>query len=295
MVEVRGSVVGRVATREALRLARGAVHGFGSLTSWARVTPDLLIVGAMRGGTTTLYHYLVRHPAVAGAQLDKEVHYFDLHHAAGLGWYRARFPTRWALRRLGPRGGGVARVVEATPYYLFHPLVPERVAAELPHARVIALLRDPVERAWSHYRHEVDLGYESLPFDEAIAREPERLAEAEQRMRVDPDFASSAHQHHSYLARGRYAEQLDRWFRVVPREQVLVLRSEDLYVRPEATFERVLAFLELPPWSPDRFRTLNAASSTDLPPATQQRLRAYFRPHDARLAELLGTHVWWPA
>jgi len=294
-VDPRENRIGRIATREGLRVARSAAHRFGALTSWARVSPDLLIVGAMRGGTTTLYHYLVRHPAVVGAVFDKEVHYFDLHHADGPGWYRARFPTRWSVDRLGRRVGGSVQVAEATPYYLFHPLVPARVAAELPHVRAIALLRDPAERAWSHYRHEVDLGYESLPFDEAMDREPERLAGLEERMRRDPSFTTAAHQHHSYLARGRYAEQLERWFDVMPRQRVLVLRSEDLYAQPAATFARVLAFLELPAWSPGRFRTLNAATSTDMPPATRARLRAYFRPHDERLADLLGTDVWWPA
>ncbi len=288
-----GDRLRRVVTPTMRQVVRAASHAAGRLTAGSRAIPDFLIIGAMRGGTTTLYHYLVRHPRVAGAVLDKEVHFFDLHHDRGERWYRARFPRRSALARRARGAGGAIRVGEATPYYLFHPLVPARVAEMLPSARVIAMLRDPVERAWSHYRHEVDLGYETLGFDEAIDAEEERLAGAEARLVTDPSAQSSAHQHHSYLARGRYAEQLERWFDAMPRERIFVMRSEDFYADPAVAFTGVLDFLGLPAWSPGAWRTLNAATSSGLAPVTRARLRAYFEPHDRRLASLVGWDRGW--
>src|SRR5436189_26280 len=124
-----------------------------------RPLPDFLILGAQKAGTTALYAYLRWHPQVTGPSF-KEVSFFDRHYARGERWYRAHLPVR---RR--------AVVGEASPSYLFHPLAPERVARMLPEARLIALLRNPVDRAFSHYQHEVALGREQLSFEDALAGE----------------------------------------------------------------------------------------------------------------------------
>jgi hypothetical protein len=284
----------QLAKRDGLAAARTVAHAFGALSSDRRALPDFLIVGTLRGGTTTLYHALVRHPQVAGAVLDKEVHYFDLNVLRGEAWYRARFPTRASLERRAHRSGGAIKVGEATPYYLFHPAVPERVAASLRGVRVIAMLRDPVERAWSHYRHEVDLGYESLAFGDALDAEDRRLAGEEERLRSDPRYVSFAHQHHSYVARGRYAAQLRRWFDALGSHGVLVIRSEDLYAAPQATFARVLEHIGVRPWDPGDWRVRNAATSRGLDDEVRARLRGAFRDDRADLATLLGGDPGWP-
>src|SRR5439155_3447898 len=144
-------------------------------TSAIRMLPDYLIIGAQRAGTTSLYLYLTQHPCVAPVVIGKGVHYFDVDFAKGPGWYRGHFPV--AARRYLSRVGRDRPLItgEGSPYYLFHPLVPERVAALLPEARLIALLRDPVERAYSHYQHFVERGIETLTFEQALEAEPERL------------------------------------------------------------------------------------------------------------------------
>jgi hypothetical protein len=151
--------------KEPLRRLRA---GYRSWTAPLRGLPSVLIIGAQRSGTTSLFNYLVQHPDVL-APLGKESHYFDLRYARGVWWYRGRFPYAHRLRR-------GALTLDASPYYLVHPLVPRRVAELLPGARLIALLRHPVDRAFSHYQHAVGDGRESLSFAEAIARERERLA-----------------------------------------------------------------------------------------------------------------------
>src|SRR6188508_2786047 len=217
------------------RAVRPVRRRFRYATRKRRILPSFLIIGAQRAGTTSLFRYLLAHPDVAGPSGGdaavwwvKETHFFDEKFAKGVDWYRSFFPLAATRERYRKRGHDL-QAGEATPYYMFHPAVPARVAAALPDVRLIAILRDPVERAWSHYRHEIDLGYETLSFEDALACEDDRIAGEEERLRADPSAVSFAHQHHSYAARGRYLEQLERWWEVFPRERLLVIRSEDLH------------------------------------------------------------------
>jgi hypothetical protein len=277
--------------RRALRTAAKAV---GDVTADQRVLPDFLVIGAQRAGTTTLYHYLVQHPQVLGAIADKEVHHFDVHDADGMRAYRAAFPRGATVERAARRTGARIVVGEATPYYLFHPAVPARVRAALPDVRLVAVLRDPVARAWSHYGHEVDLGYEDLSFEEALDREDERLAGEEERLASDPSALSFAHQHFSYAARGRYVEQLERWWRAFPRDQLLLLRSEDLHRAPETALRAIEDHLGIAAWSPAVWRTLNASSAgRSMAPDTRERLRAMFAPWNERLRAATGVDWQW--
>ena len=184
-------------------------------------------------------------------------------------------------------------VGEASPSYLFHPRAPERAAAVVPDARLIALLRDPVERAFSHYRFEVALGRERLTFQEAIDREDERIGGDEERMRADPSYFGHAWWNFGYLARGRYAEQLARWLAVFPRERLLVVASEELFADPPRTYETVLDFLGVRRRPLARYARVNAAPSADLSAETCDRLRAYFVDSNRELSELVGQDFGW--
>jgi hypothetical protein len=252
-------------------------------TARLRTEPDFLIVGAQRAGTTSLYRYLAEHPAVA-PPLRKEIQYFTLHYEQGDQWYRAHFP-------IAARG---RRTFEATPYYLFHPAAPGRAATIVPQAKVIALLRDPVARAFSHWQHNASRGLEHLGFEAALDAETDRLAGEEERLGADPTYRSDPHRLWSYMARGRYAEQLERWLARYQPDRVLVLRSEDLYEHPGPTYARTLEFLGLPAVDLDAYprytRRVSAARMTE---GARHRLCAYFGPHNERLATLLGENVWW--
>ena len=262
------------------------------LTSWLRLTPDFLIIGAQRCGTTSLYNYLTAHPRIAPA-ITKEVHYFDLFFARGIAWYRAHFPSIISMHRgaLTPRQGLITG--EASPYYIFHPLVPERVAGAIPRVKLLVLLRNPVDRAYSHYHHEVRMGVETLSFEDALRREAEELND--ETGRIDPSQGgySFSHQHYSYLARGIYSDQLEAWTRHFPKEQLLTLGTEDFNNDPAAILRRGLNFLELPYLAPEKFEKYNFGDNPKMDPSTRKRLVAYFRPHNKRLQELLGTKFGW--
>lgn len=293
-------------------LARSAADRLGQATAAWRTLPTFLIVGAQRCGTTSLFKALMQHPRVRGPVLRKGVHYFDLAHARGLDWYRGHFPLRRPghgpggdfghgsghdLDRDatdGPGNGGPAvQIGESSPYYLFHPLGAQRIARDLPGVRVLVALRDPVERAYSAHAHELARGFETAPFERALELEPERLAGAEERLTADPTARCHAHQHHAYLTRGRYVDQLERLAAHLGRERIHVVESETFFARPEETFAAVERFLGLPHHDGIRFERHNARPRAHLDASLRARLAESFEPYDARLAAWLGRTPAW--
>ena len=261
-----------------VRGARSTATAVRRLDAARRPLPDFLIIGAQKAGTTSLYEYLCEHPCVTSSTL-KEVHYFDLAYGRGPNWYRAHFhPAKVP--------GGITG--EASPYYLFHPLVPERVARDLPEVKLIVLLRDPVSRAHSHHNHERALGFEKLDFEAALRSEAERLRGEEEKILADPRYRSFAHQHHSYLARSRYAEQLGRWFAHFDRERFLILSAEDLFERPREVVTECQRFLGLEPVAPADVSPRNARSYREMPESLRGWLAAELAGDEERLCELLG-------
>ena len=246
--------------------------------------PSFLGLGTQRGGTTTLHHLLAQHPQVFLPH-TKELHYFTLHYGRGEAWYRSQFAAAGPHQCLG----------EITPYYLFHPQAPARIQALLPQARLVVLLRDPVERALSGYFHSVRLGVEPLAPAEAFAAEAERLQGAEQALQL-PTGVHAAHQLHSYLSRSVYGPQLERLERQFGPEQQLVLRSEDLFAQPQQVWPRLLAFLGLDPHDlpEEAHRSRHNAGQGEgerVPAALRQQLREQLDRTYIQMAERYGL-VW---
>jgi hypothetical protein len=270
---------------------RNAVWSFGKATSFARPLPDFLVIGAQKAGTTALYAYLLKHPAIVGPSW-KEVSYFDRHYARGEAWYRGNFPTRLRHAAARRRAGTEPVAGEASPSYVFHPSAPERVAKVVPRARLIALVRNPVDRALSHYHHEVALGREPLSFEDALAQEEERMRGELERMR-DPRYFSRAWWNYTYASRGLYADQLERWLAVFPGEQLLVVPSEDLLDRPAETYARVLEFLGAPPHELDAYPRIFTREYSSMDAETRASLAERFAEPNARLYALLGRDLGW--
>jgi hypothetical protein len=254
-----------------------------------RIKPSFIIIGAQRAGTTSLYNYLCEHPAILPAR-RKEVHFFNRNFAHGTQWYWAQFPA-WIEHR--DRWGKRTLTGESTPAYVFHPLAAQRVRQTLPDVKLIVLLRNPVDRAFSHYRHGLREGYESLPFGEALALESARTDPIRQRMKADPDYYDADYLFYSYRARGIYADQLARWFDVFPREQFLIDTSEAFYADPAAVMNDTFAFLSVSPWTLPDYPAYNQTERAEMDPAIRAELAAFYAPHNARLYALLGRDLGW--
>jgi hypothetical protein len=259
-------------------------EAFRSITAHARMLPSFLIIGAQKCGTSSLFRYLMDHPQTA-PPLQKEIHFFDLSWDKGMRWYRGCFPL--AVPFAGRRITG-----ESSPYYLFHPAVPERVAASLPRVRLIVLLRNPVDRAFSHYQAAVRRGTETRSFEHAVEIELERIGE--ERGRIPEGGDSSFHQRHTYVSRGYYLEQLERWAALYPRDQMMVIRSEAMFSNPVETWCELMRFLDLDATFTPLFRPYNQHGyAGSMAAGTRARLGELYAAANRDLEEWLGARLGW--
>jgi len=260
-----------------------------------RCLPDYLIIGAQKAGTTSLQKALANHPDIC-ASLVKEVHYFDVHYDRGEAWYRAHFARESDAARARLQGRPFA-TGEATPFYLAHPQAAQRAARTIPEARLIVLLRDPIERAYSQYAHEVRQGREHASVRDALSRELRRGSVGPSA----PPVGMSAWdlRYRSYLYRGLYARQLATWMSWFPPDQFLILRSESYFAQPLQTLDQVCTFLGVRKVSalaqPEAFiMHENRGERRDaLPADLRQQLQSYFAEPNRALEELLGQEMGW--
>lgn len=254
----------------------------------AGALPDFVIIGAQKCGTTFLYELLRRHDLILPAK-RKEVHFFDVHFGKGVDWYRSHFlhPKR--------RNDRMTITGEASPYYLYHPLAAGRAAEVLPEARLLVLLRNPVDRAYSDYHDKVRAGRETLSFEEALEAEEGRIRGEREKIISEGDYHSRSLRRFSYLSRGLYVDQLIEWEKFFGRDQILVLRSEDLFKDTAGFLGRVFDYLDLPDQeleAPQKRRNVGDYKEP-MNPATRERLEEYFEPHNRRLYEHLGVDFGW--
>jgi hypothetical protein len=256
-----------------------------------RHPPNYLVIGAQKSGTTSLHAYLAAHPGVLASSV-KEVEYFTKHYGRGRRWYLSHFPLAVTARAAGLARRVRPAVGESSATYLFHPRAPRRVSAFDPALKLIAVLRDPVDRAYSHYQMEFRWGRETLPFEDALVRE-ESLAPELARMCDDATYESIDAVNCSYVARGRYAEQLARWLELFPREQLLVLTSDELLSDPAAAMARVAGFLHVPVRPAESYPLRGVREYGTMLPETRDRLARIFEPHNRALETMLGRELGW--
>lgn len=289
----RRSPAGDAATAAAKATLRAA----GVATARWRPGPDLLVVGAKRGGTTSLWRYLAEHPGVLPtfprAEHIKGTYFFDEGWARGEDWYRSHFPTAAHRAHVAKRLGYAPATFEASPYYLFHPHAPARARQVVPDAVIVAVLRDPVERSFSHWKERRN-HTEDLSFTDALAAEEARTAGEEARMLADPGYVSFAHRHQTYVAQSRYAPMLERWLDAFGPEQVVVVAAEDFYADPQALCDDLTDRLGLPRRDLGTPEPFNAEPSADMDPAVRAQLTEVLAADIEAVEHLLGRPMPWP-
>lgn len=246
--------------------------------------PDFLVIGAMKAGTTTLFAALNEHPRMLRPR-RREIHFFGRKFPRGLQWYRRHFATGKELRQFSAITG------EGSTSYLANANVPARIRRVLPNVKMIALLRDPVDRAISNFFHEQRTGRETLGLEEALLAEGERL-------RRHPLGKQGGMGFLAYRNRGLYAEQLKRYFALFPREQILVLQSEAFFADPQPVFARVCRFLGLEPelaHADFKPRNVGDYDASLVSSSVHDELARYFAPFNRELYDLLGEDFGWRA
>lgn len=283
-----------VSMRMRRRISRHRV-AVRQLTARFRMLPNALIIGGQRCGTSSLFKYLGRHPEVESS-IRKETQYFTAFTHRGEPWYRAHFPLVGPFARRRPR-----ICFEATPDYLLDPRCPARAAAALGRAYIVVLLRNPIERAFSHYQHNRSLGLERLSFEAALDAEDVRLAPHQAMLDRHDDLPlPKEYCRYSYVTRGLYAERLPAWIERFSRDRLLILCSEELFANPAGAYATVTSFLGISPWRPTEFRNHSHVTSPGvlaptpmLAAATRARLARQFREPNERLYDLVGRRFDW--
>ncbi|MBX6321654.1 MAG: sulfotransferase domain-containing protein [Rhodospirillaceae bacterium] len=275
----------RVAVRRLLARGRQAA-------GVATMTPDFLVVGAQKAGTSSLFHYLIAHGSYLRPVL-KETNYFDVNYDRGLAWYLSYFPSLARKRAREAATGGPVITGESATYYVIHPWAPVRIRQNFPAAKIIIMMRDPVTRAISHYNHNIRAGREPLPMLEAFEREAERVEPVARRLAEDPDYPCFEHQHYSYLLRGRYLEQIQRWMQLFPREQIHLILSEEMFADPDRELRALCRFLGIPERSLDSYGVANPDRSRRRDDRATAFLMDYFRTPNRLLSEFLGRPLPW--
>ncbi len=285
MSRIRNSITQRVK-----RYTRKLSNHYRQATWKKRVLPDFIIIGAQKSGTSSLYYYLSQHPKIIPADI-KEIHFFDGGRISnvdqfneGLARYYAHFPLKSEMKNGN-------RTFEASPSYLFQPMVPARIQQIVPQVKLIALLRNPTQRAISHYLHNMRKGREPLPILEALEQEEARLKPIWE----SGNFRDSKFTTYSYKSRGLYQCQLERYLQYFSRDQILILPSERFFADPNACLHQIFEFIGVDSgfYVKDLKPKNVSTNKMDISPDVYAYLNDFFRLHNEALYEFLGEDFGW--
>lgn len=248
-----------------------------------RVLPNLVVIGVVRSGTTSLYHYLGQHPCIIKSAYD-ELGYFDSNYELGLNWYRSLFPSKFQKRKI-EKANGVFWSYDVTPFYIYNEKVPKRIHEILPNIKLIVILRNPVDRAYSNYF----LGNQEKKFEDVIIDEKKIIEGID--LTNEEEYYKFVHT--SMLARGFYAEQLERWYKVFSKEQILIIKSEEFATETNKIMNEVFQFLELEKCNIQDVSKKNKIHYQPMKKETKKDLIEYFRPYNKKLYSLVGRDFDW--
>ncbi|MGD1808313.1 tetratricopeptide repeat-containing sulfotransferase family protein [Dapis sp. BLCC M126] len=243
--------------------------------------PNFIVIGVKKGGTTSIYHYLIQHPQILPT-IKKEIDFWSFYFHRGLDWYRAHFPAIPDSENF--------LTGEASPSYFDAPDTPTRLFHFFPKIKLIVLLRNPVDRTISNYYHEVRSKAENMSVEEVINSKLEKLIKISSSLVNEKDYWNYQG---DYIASSVYLDWLKKWLNIFPREQLLILPSEEFYSDPKTTMKQVFNFLGLPDYQIQDYPKLNAGSYSSISESVRQKLSDYFQLHNQRLEEYLGMKFNW--
>jgi len=264
----------------------GIIRG---ITASSRVLPNFIIIGEQRCGTTSMYDHLIQHPQIMPT-LRKEIHFFDNHYNFGLNMYRAFFPTNEEMQK-NLQKNGKSITGEASPNYLSHPLVPKRLKENLSNVKLIAMLRNPVVRAYSQFQMMKKTGHETLSFEEAIEYEKHVIKEGKITWKNQHRIFNDTH--HPYLMRGIYVNNLKRWLEIFPRNQILIIKSEDFKSNKTEILNETLEFLNVSSYTIKNTKNKNVSKYHRMNSDTKKMLEDFYKPYNEKLSNLLNIDFDW--
>jgi len=259
------------------------------LSSPFRVLPECFVIGVVRSGTTSLYHYLGQHPCIGSSAYD-EIGYFDDNYHLGVNWYKSLFPTKFTKNKIIKKHGSFL-TYDVTPFYIYNPLVARRISASFPRAKIISNLRNPIDRAYSNYILMYQDGDTTKTFEEMIQIAMDEIEKNKAKLNDEVYIADIFYQ--NILARGFYADQLKIWFEKFQKKQILIIPSEDLALKPDQVLTKVFEFLDLPYFKIKDFTRQNKREYHPMKDETRKLLVEFYKPHNKKLFDMLGNKFDW--
>lgn len=293
--KTRLTVRKKIKNHKKLQITANSINkGYSTILGPLHTLPDFLIIGSAKCGTSSLYEYLIKHPNIESA-IGKEINYFDMQYEKGINWYKTYFPS--LIHKKISKNIFHKKLItgEATPRYIDHPLAIKRIKNNLPNIKLIVMLRNPVDRAYSHWNMMVTHKHENLSFEDAIEQEEKRISSLYEKMNMNKKFYSKEYFWYGYLERSTYINKLKRWFEYFPRKQFLILKSEELFIKPDTTYKKVLDFLKLEKLDLENYKTYRKGKykKIEMNSETRKKLIEYFRPHNSELYKLLNENFGW--
>lgn len=245
-----------------------------------RIAPKFMVIGGEKCGTTSLYHYINGHPQFLPS-IEKELDFFDLEFGRGIDWYLAHFPPV-------PRDD-LFLTGEVSANYIYHLHAPQRVWEIFPEIKLIVLLRNPVDRTVSRYHMLLKNGASQKSFEKTVTAEINKL----QKSIVGNEIPWEILNRCRHIGNSLYLYHLQRWLNLFPKEQVLIIPSEDLYQNPAATLKNIFTFLDVKDYQLPEYKKYNSGSYAPISEQMREQLANFFRPHNQKLEEYLGRQFSW--
>ena len=263
-------------------------RGISGITSTRRVLPDFIIIGTVRSGSTSLYYNICSHPSILPASYD-EIGFFDSNYHLGMNWYRSMFPLKSDMERIRSETK-YALTGEDTPFYFWKIDAANRIRKILPKIKLIAILRNPVQRAYSNYYLGVRGGTEKLTFEEAVRKELDTLPENKI---LAENIFKFCNVRRSYIAKSLYVYQMKIWFERFSKNRLFVISTEEMSKSPAHTMNQAYEFLGLPKYENTFFEKRKKASYEKMGDNIRKELEEFFKPHNEELFKLIGKSFDW--
>jgi hypothetical protein len=262
---------------------RFAKRGISGITASSRVLPNFIIIGTVRSGSTSLYYNICEHPSILSADYD-EIGFFDSNYQLGINWYRSMFPTQKKMAELKEKTG-FAITGEDTPFYFWKKEAAKRVLEDLPDVKIIAIFRNPIDRAYSNYNLGVRANTENLTFEDAIDEEIRFLEEH--------TFRESIDRKRSYITKGIYEKQISLWFEIFSKEQIHILSTEDMKNNPQDTLRKIFQFLEIPEYTIKNPQNQKLGKYEKMNEQTRKRLFNFYKPYNEKFFQIINQKFDW--
>ena len=260
-----------------------------AITGFIRVIPDFLVIGAKRCGTTSLYQHLPEHPCISKSPHDNMGFFNDNFHL-GVNWYKSFFPTTFTRKKIKSKFGNFL-AFDVTTKYMEEESTANNVYQTKPNMKIIIILRNPVDRAYSQYHLSVRQTAERRSFEDVVEENMNRLnKESHEHYKIKPKFSAKED---NYLKKGLYALQLRYWLKIFPRENILIVSTEEFESNQQIIYNKIFEFLNISKFEVKNTKKMEKGNYPPRKSETRNLLLDYFRSHNHELFELINIKFDW--